>query len=68
MREWLTLPAGTIEEILEARAYAQAKHVVDHAKKKTDIPDGELFQLAQQIDLDIAYRELKEKEAACLTG
>lgn len=63
-REWLTLPAGTIEEILDARAYAQAKRVVAHAKTAKDIPDGELFELASAIELELAGEELREKVAA----
>jgi hypothetical protein len=65
---WRTCPAGWLEEIIEARHYAHAKRVVESAKTKADIPSGELFQLAQEIDLELAWAEMKAKEAALTNG
>jgi hypothetical protein len=47
--------------------------VVEHAKTKNDIPNGELFYRAQMLELEIAGEEMRAKEAAlreaeCQTG
>jgi hypothetical protein len=59
MREWLTAPAGLLEEILEARAYAHAKAIVD----AQDRPRGQkyespMMQRVEQIEMAIAAEEL----------
>jgi hypothetical protein len=59
MREWLTAPCGLLEEVLEARAYAASKAVVD----AQDAPKGQrretpMTQRVEQVEMAIAAEEL----------
>jgi len=50
-------PEGLLEEIVEARAYAQIVQTMkDHP---TDVPDSELGRLAQEIEFDLV-REARD--------
>lgn len=60
LREWRTAPAELLETIVEFRAFAQAKAVVERAKKKSDIPDTAMCHLVQEIEFDLVERERAE--------
>lgn len=62
-REWLTAPAGLLEEILEMRAFARAKEIVDAAKTAQDIPRGRIFDLVKQIAFETAREDLDRRQA-----
>lgn len=47
--EWLTAPAGWIEQILEARNFAACKDILDRAKTKADVPDSPMMRTVKQI-------------------
>lgn len=53
-REWMTVPVGWFEEIIEARAYARAKQQYDTAKSKSDLPDTPMVQLVAAIEFTLA--------------
>jgi hypothetical protein len=61
-REWLTLPAGLLEEILEARSYAHAKAQVD-AKDTPRAQRGTtpMMDQVEQIEMAIAMEELANR-------
>jgi len=59
LREWQQAPCDLLETILEFRAYAQAKHVVENAKSRTDIPQTPLTQLVQEIEFEIAAEDIE---------
>lgn len=53
-RELQALPFGFLDELLEARRYAEAKSIVAHAKSVTDIPVSPWTEWAQRIELRLA--------------
>ena len=61
MREWRTSPAGFLEDVMEARAYAQAWAMVDGAKSAKDIPSSPLTDLAITIRRELAEDELRDE-------
>jgi len=64
-REWLRAPAGLLEEILEARAYDQAKAMTDAADTadaRKRLPQTPLFDLVKAIEFDLAHREMHEED------
>lgn len=61
-REWLTTPCGVIEDVLEAKGYASAKDLFDHAKSRKDLPDHPMIDLVAETDLDLAAEELERRK------
>lgn len=63
-REWLRAPAGLLEDIIEARMYARAKHIYDdaHAHGRR-APSSPLFDMVQEIEFDLAREELDATKA-----
>jgi hypothetical protein len=56
-REWLRQPVGFLEDVIEARAYRQAKAMTDAADTPDAakrLPQTPLFKLVQEIDRDLA--------------
>jgi hypothetical protein len=63
IREWRAAPVGYLEEVLEARAYEQAKAMTDAAdspEARKRLPKTELFQMVTEIEFDLV-REAREK-------
>ena len=50
------LPVGTIERIIEARAYAATMQLLKDGKVK-DLPDTDLTALAQEIEFQLVREE-----------
>lgn len=51
--EWQRLPAGFLEEVIEARHYAAAKRLVEDAPVRSNLPQTEMVQLATVIELEL---------------
>jgi len=63
-REWRNAPAGWIEEVLEARAYEQAKAMTDAAdttEARKRLPTSRLFALVTEIEFDLAQEDIDGK-------
>ncbi|HWB15978.1 MAG TPA: hypothetical protein VG538_06175 [Vicinamibacterales bacterium] len=59
-REWLTLPAGLLEDILEAKSYAHAKAIVDAKDApKSQRYETPMTQMVEQIEMAIVAEELR---------
>lgn len=61
-REWLRSPVGFLEDVIETRAYRQAKAMTDAADTAEAVkrlPQTPLFKLVQEIDRDLAEEERK---------
>jgi hypothetical protein len=55
------LPIGFLEEVLEARAYRQAKQMTDAADTpdaRKRLPKGGFFQLVPEIEAELVEEEL----------
>jgi hypothetical protein len=63
-REMERCAPGWIEEVLEARQYAEAYHMVAHAKNAADLPASPMTDLVQQIDAELAVDAYRAKKAA----
>lgn len=62
-RELLTLPVGLMEELLEARAFAQAKALLDAAKSSKDYPKkSRMFEAAKRVKFELAQAEIDRKK------
>ncbi len=55
IREARRLPAGMLEEIIEARHYAVAKGIVDRATPESPPPDDPLCDLAKVILAELIH-------------
>jgi hypothetical protein len=53
---------GWLEEILEARQYAEAHHMVTSAKNPVDVPSSPMVDLVQQIRLELAVDRYQAKK------
>jgi hypothetical protein len=49
-REWLRLPAGTLEQLIEYRGYARAKAIYQQNPQA----DGAMVQLVKVITFELA--------------
>jgi len=49
---------GLLEEVIEARAYAQTKAQWDAAESKTDVPESPMLELVKRVDFAIAEEDL----------
>lgn len=61
-RELERLPAGLLEEILEARHYARAKALfdaADSAEAQRRLPDSDLMMMAKLITFEVAAERLE---------
>lgn len=47
---------------MELRAYARAKHIVDHARKRSDLPDTPMIQRVQEIEFALAEAEIEARK------
>lgn len=54
LREWLRVPAGLLESIIEMRAYAGAKARYEFDPKAT----GGLAQLVKELEFELAAEEI----------
>ena len=52
-------PIGLIEDILDMRAYANTKSLLDNAKNEDDVPESSMKDLVMDIQLEI-IRERKQ--------
>jgi hypothetical protein len=59
-REYLSLPAGMAEEILEAHEYARAKAIYDAARSERDLPESEWIDWVKVIDFEL----MRQRRAA----
>ncbi|HXG56672.1 MAG TPA: hypothetical protein VNJ03_14945 [Vicinamibacterales bacterium] len=60
-REWLHAPAGLLEDVIEARAYARAKEMTDAAdtsEARKRLPQTPLFQLVKEIEFALVRGEI----------
>lgn len=65
-REWLIMPAGLLEEILEARAYERTYHAYKHAgtaAERQKLPPSKLLEWVSKIELAEAQAWLDAKRA-----
>ena len=63
-REWLRLPAGFLEQIIEYRAYERAKHLSDGADTpdaRKGLPKSTMLDLVTVIEFEIAGEQRKAK-------
>lgn len=61
LQEWRQAPAGLLEEIIEMRAYARAKEMVDGATTadaRKRLPRTPLFELVKEIEFALAHEEI----------
>jgi hypothetical protein len=66
MAEIRRLPAGWLDEVLEAKAYRTAKSIVDAAdtkEAKDRIPHTPLFSLVKEITQDVVLEEMERRRA-----
>lgn len=59
LREWRRQPLGLLEQIVEARAYAHAKRLVDRAKSSEDYADVPLAEEVVQIEFALVAAAMK---------
>ena len=52
------MEAGLLETIIEFRAFAAAKQAVDQARSAKDIPQTPMTALVQEIEFEIADKEI----------
>lgn len=52
------LPAGLLEEIVEARSFARAKSLLDSARDPTKVPNTPIVQLVKDVMQDAAQEDL----------
>jgi len=64
LREWQQAPEGLLEEIIEMRAFAAAKHIVDSAQRRQDIPRTPMCQLVQRIEFELVQAQVDADQAA----
>jgi hypothetical protein len=62
-REARIQPVGWLEEILEARHYAECYHLWTTAKRKADVPDSPMMQVVKEIEFALVAEERKAQEA-----
>lgn len=62
LAEWERAPVGLLEEILEARGFAKAKDLYDHAKSKTDLPSHPMIDLVQAVEFELVEEELAARK------
>jgi predicted lipid carrier protein YhbT len=63
LSELRRLPVGLLEEVLEAKAYRQAKEMVDAAKTEEAqkrLPKTSLFTLVKTIEIDLVEEWRRE--------
>lgn len=60
--EWQAAPVGLLERIIEYRAFAAAKNVVDNARDKDQIPDTPMTALVQEIEYDLVKARVAARE------
>lgn len=60
--EWQDAPCGLLEDIIEARAFAAAKQVVDSTADAKHLPDSPMVALVQQIEFAVAAEEIARGE------
>lgn len=59
---------GWLEEILEARQYAEAHYKVTNAKPGAEMEDSPIVKLAQQIRLELAVDKYHAKKKVKADG
>lgn len=67
-RELARQPVGWLEEVMEARAYAECHHLWHTARKKSDVPDSPLMQTVKEIDFELAAEARAAREAEATDG
>ncbi len=68
-QEWVEAPAGFIEELIEARAYAAAKASYDRLSDYDEptrrrVMSQPIMQLVRDVDLGLAQAAMDAKKAA----
>lgn len=61
--EWLTAPAGLLEEIILYRSFQRAKDVYDNAKTKADVPRTPMVQRVMEVEFAIVNEDRQRREA-----
>lgn len=54
VRAWGEAPVGFLEQVIEARAYAEVKAAADRATSRKDRPTGALADLLTEIEFELA--------------
>jgi len=65
------LPTGLLDEILEVKAYKQAKSMTDAAdttEARKRLPDTPLFHLVSEIDMDLAAEEVAKRRQSVVVA
>lgn len=63
MAEYLSLPAGLPEDILEAAAYAHARAVYERARSEADLPEDPWIDWVKRIAFERVRRAREERDA-----
>ena len=58
VRAWYGAPAGFLEQVIEARAYAKTKALCDAATSRKERPTGPMAELVTAIEFELAHEEL----------
>jgi len=58
LREWYVLPGSFIDELVEARRYAEAKRLWDQNRKRSELPVSAWIDLVEDIDMELAAEDL----------
>ncbi len=58
LEEWYTLPGAFLDEVIEARRYAEAKRLWDQNRKRAELPVSAWIDLVEEIDMELAAEEL----------
>lgn len=63
-REMERCGPGWLEEVLEARQYAEAFHMVMNAQSRSDVPSSPIVDLVRKIDMERAAAAYAKKQEA----
>ena len=62
--EWRRLPAGLLDDVLEARAFETMKAIVDRATTEKDIPASPLADLVKAVEELVALEDIAHAHGA----
>lgn len=67
-RELERCPPGWLQEILEARQYSEAFHLLKSARNDADVPTSPMVELVRTIEAERAVDAYHAKKAAKTNG
>lgn len=63
-REWRQLPAGFLEEVMEARVFASIKAAIDRGSDRKHLPQHPMTQVVLDVIEAVALEEIETRRAA----